>query len=160
MNEKNKNVVLILNDIRSVYNVGAIFRTADGAGVSKIYLVGVTPSPIDRFGRKRKDVAKTALGAEETVPFECAEEILPVISKLRANGFKIVAVEQDEKSVDYKKIKFSPKMALIFGNEVGGLPKNVLEKCDKIAEIPMKGNKESLNVSVAVGIILFRVLGI
>ncbi len=127
MKNTKQNIVLILHDIRSVYNVGAIFRTADAAGVSKIYLSGVTPLPIDRFGRKRKDFAKCALGAEENVAWEKMEEILTLISKLKKDGYKIIAVEQDKKSVDYKKIKIGEKTAIILGNEVAGLPKNILK---------------------------------
>ncbi len=150
--------VIILNDIRSVENVGAMFRTADAAGINKIYLTGYTPTPLDRFGRKRKDMAKSALGAEEFVAWEYKKTILPVISKLKKDGFQIIAIEQDEKSVDYRQVKLKNQNALIVGTEVTGIPKNILTKCDIIAEIPMKGKKESLNVSVALGVVLFGVL--
>ncbi|MFA6552680.1 MAG: TrmH family RNA methyltransferase [Candidatus Paceibacterota bacterium] len=153
------NTILILHDIRSVYNVGAIFRTADAAGVSKIYLTGLTPSPFDRFGRKRKDFAKTALGAEDSVPWEKKENIGDLIADLKKEKFKIVAVEQAGNSVDYKKIK-GQKLAIMLGNEVDGISAEILKKCDQTAEIPMKGKKESLNVSVATGIALFRILNI
>lgn len=152
--------ILILNDIRSVENVGAIFRTADAAGIDKIYLVGITPAPVDRFGRKRKDLAKSALGAEEYVAWEQVKTILPLIKKLKKDGFQIIAIEQDEKSVDYKKVKTKEKNAFMVGTEVTGIPKNVLKNCDVIVEIPMKGKKESLNVSVSLGIALFRMLEI
>jgi 23S rRNA (guanosine2251-2'-O)-methyltransferase len=148
---------LILNDIRSVENVGAMFRTADAAGIDKIYLVGTSPCPIDRFGRKRSDMAKSALGAEEFVPWEYKKTILPLLTQLKKGGFQIIAIEQDEKSVDYKKVKLSAKNAFIVGTEVSGIPKNILNKCDIIAEIPMNGKKESLNVSVALGVALFRI---
>ncbi|MBP9714969.1 MAG: TrmH family RNA methyltransferase [Candidatus Pacebacteria bacterium] len=150
--------ILILNDIRSVENVGAMFRTADAAGIDKIYLVGITPAPIDRFGRKRKDLAKSALGAEEFVSWEQAPKILPLLKKLKKDGFQIIAIEQDEKSIDYKKVKIKTKNAFIVGTEVTGIPKSVLAQCDVIAEIPMQGRKESLNVSVSLGIALFRML--
>ena len=152
--------VLVLPDIRSAHNVGAIFRTADAAGVSKLYLVGITPQPVDRFGRPRADVAKAALGAEATVVWEARATLVPLISKLKKEGYKIVAIEQSETSTDYKKVKLAGKVAFILGAEVEGLPKNVLAKCDIVAEIPMRGMKESLNVSVAAGIALFRMLGI
>ena len=152
--------IFILNNIRSVENVGAMFRTADAAGIDKIYLVGITPAPIDRFGRKRNDLAKSALGAEEFVPWEQVKNILPLIKKLKKEGFQIIAIEQDEKSVDYKKVKTKEKNAFIVGAEVEGIPKNVLSLCDVIAEISMKGKKESLNVSVSLGIALFRILNI
>ncbi len=152
--------ILILNDIRSIENVGAMFRTADAAGVDKIYLVGYTPAPIDRFGRKRGDLAKSALGAEEFVKWESKKSILPLLTKLKKDKFLVIAIEQDEKSVDYKKVKLGAKNAFIVGTEVTGIPKNILKKCDIIAEIPMKGQKESLNVSVATGVALFRILGL
>ncbi len=152
--------VLILQDIRSTENVGAMFRTADAAGIDKIYLTGYTPAPLDRFGRKRKDIAKSALGAEEFILWEQKKNIISLISKLKKEGFKIIAIEQDEKAIDYKKVKLTNKNAFIVGTEVTGIPKNILEKCDYVAEIPMRGKKESLNVSVACGIALFRILNI
>ncbi len=158
--KNNKENILILHDIRSVENVGAMFRTADAAGISKIYLTGYTPAPIDRFGRKRQDLAKSALGAEEFVLWEQKKWVSSVIGKLKIDGFHIVAIEQDEKSIDYKKVKLGNKNAFIVGAEVMGIPKSVLEKCDVIVEIPMHGKKESLNVSVALGIVLFRILNL
>lgn len=151
------NTILILPDIRSAINVGAIFRTADAVGVSKIYLIGTTPSPIDRFGRVQKDIAKSALGAETWVPWEYKEILLPIIKKLKKEGYTIIALEQDEKSLDYRKIKIKGNTAVILGPEVGGLNKNILKECDIIAEIPMYGKKESLNVSVATGVALFKI---
>ncbi len=158
--EYQKENILILHDIRSVENVGAMFRTSDAAGINKIYLTGYTPTPLDRFGRKRKDVAKSALGAEEFVPWEYKKNIKSLISNLKKLGFQIIAIEQDEKSVDYKKVKLKNKNAFLVGTEVTGIPKDVLEKCDVIAEIPMRGKKESLNVSVALGVALFKILKI
>ncbi len=152
--------ILILPDIRSAHNVGAIFRTADAVGIFKIYLVGVTPSPIDRFGRARADVAKAALGAEKTVVWETRAALAPLLARLKKDGYAIVAIEQSPKSVDYKKVKVVGNTAFIVGTEVTGLPESVLEKCDIIAEIPMVGSKESLNVSVATGVALFRMLNI
>jgi tRNA G18 (ribose-2'-O)-methylase SpoU len=157
-----------LPDIRSVENVGAIFRTADAVGIDKIYLTGYTPAPLDRFGKKRKDLAKSALGAEEFVKWEIKKGLPALIRRLRRDGYKIIAIEQDKKSIDYKKIStrggpaYGWKGGLVFivGTEVTGLPKNILNKCDIIAEIPMCGKKESLNVSVATGVALFRILNI
>lgn len=151
---------LILHNIRSVHNVGSIFRTADAAGVEKIYLTGFTPSPIDRFGRMRKDFAKSALGAEKTVLWEQKENIVPLLKKLKMERFFVVGVEQSPRAKDYKEICAESPLALVFGNEVSGLPQDVLAACDIVAEIPMRGKKESLNVSVAAGIALFRILDI
>lgn len=158
--KEKQNNVLLLHNIRSVENVGAMFRTADAAGIDKIYISGYTPAPLDRFGRKRSDMAKSALGAEEYVAWEYKKTIAPILSKLKREGFCVIAIEQDEKSVDYKKVRPRHKNAFIVGTEVTGIPKSILNKCDIIAEIPMKGKKESLNVSVALGVVLFRVLGI
>ena len=162
MNKKElkKEIVLILNEIRSTHNVGAIFRTADACGISKIYFIGTTPTPIDRFGRDRKDVAKTALGAEKTIPWEYFENIDQLLTKLKKDNFTIVAIEQSKNSVDYKNVRLENNSAIILGNEVEGVSEKVLNECDIIAEIPMLGKKESLNVSVATGVVLFRILGI
>ena len=150
-----KDVVLILDNIRSVHNVGSIFRTAETAGVVKIYCLGTTPTPLDRFSLKRKDFAKVALGAEDLVPWEYLEAGEVLLKKLKKDGFYIVALEQDAKSVNYRKIKCGKKVALIVGNEVGGVSGSLLKLSDEIAEIPMQGKKESLNVAVATGIMLY-----
>jgi tRNA G18 (ribose-2'-O)-methylase SpoU len=154
--------ILILHNIRSVENVGAMFRTADAAGIDKIYLTGYTPAPLDRFGRKRKDLAKSALGAEEFVAWEQKKNIFSLLTKLKMENFLIIGIEQDKKSIDYKTLQLRSGQgnAFIVGAEVTGVPKNVLEKCDVIVEIPMRGKKESLNVSVACGVVLFRILNI
>jgi len=155
-----KENVLILHDIRSTQNVGAMFRTADAAGIDKIYLTGYTPAPIDRFGKKRGDIAKAALGAEETVSWESKKSLPSLLTKLKKEKYQIIAIEQAANSINYKKIKLQDKNAFIMGTEVTGIPKNILSKCDIVAEIPMKGKKESLNVSVACGIALFRIFNI
>ena len=152
--------ILILYNIRSVENVGAIFRTADAVGINKIYLAGYTPAPFDRFGRKRKDIAKSALGAEKFMAWEYKKNIFPLLSNLKKDKYLIIGIEQDKKSIDYKKVKIKNKNVFIVGAEVTGIPKNILKKCDLIAEIPMHGKKESLNVSVALGVALFRMLGV
>jgi tRNA G18 (ribose-2'-O)-methylase SpoU len=150
--------ILILPDIRSAINVGAIFRTADAVGVDKIYLVGVTPRPTDQYGRVQKDIAKSALGAETWIKWEYKEKLFPLIKNLKKEGYEIVALEQSEESIDYRKYKKPTKFAFILGPEVTGLNKKILENCDKTLEIPMHGKKESLNVSVACGVALFRIL--
>ena len=154
----NTSSILILPDIRSAINVGAIFRTADAVGIDKIYLVGCTPRPTDQFGRIQKDIAKSALGAESWISWEYKKTLIPLIKSLKKDGYEIVALEQDEKSIDYRKYKKPTKLAFILGPEVTGLDKKILNICDKIVEIPMYGKKESLNVSVACGISLFKIL--
>lgn len=158
MDSKNSHSVLILPDIRSAINIGAIFRTADAVGISKIYLTGWTPRPTDKFGRIQKDIAKSALGAETWVPWEYKKTLIPLIIALKKDEYKIIAIEQDKRAVDYRKVKVGGKVAIIMGPEVLGLDKKILDKCDIIAQIPMYGKKESLNVSVACGISLFRIL--
>jgi len=155
-----KQAFLILYNIRSTYNVGAIFRTADACGISKIYLVGYTPAPIDQFGREDKSIAKTALGAEKNIAWEKVKTIAPLLAKLKKGGVQIIAIEQASNSIDYKKIKPKFPCAIILGEEVKGMTKTILDKCDVVAEIPMRGKKESLNVSVAGGVALFRILNI
>lgn len=150
--------ILILNNIRSTENVGAIFRTCDAAGIDKIYITGYTPAPLDRFGKKRNDIAKSALGAEETVPWEQKKSFSSLLSRLKKEGYQIIALEQYVKSIHYKKIKLGERNAFLVGNEVLGIDKKTLAKCDQIGEIPMKGKKESLNVSVSLGIFLYGVL--
>jgi tRNA G18 (ribose-2'-O)-methylase SpoU len=149
-------ISLILHNIRSAQNVGAIFRTADAAGVGKIYLTGYTSAPLDRFGRADGKIAKTALGAEKTIPWEPHKNPGVLIKKLKKEGVRIAAVEQSPDSVSYTKWKPCFPLALILGNEVRGIPKSLQRVCDEVVEIPMHGEKESLNVSVAVGIILFK----
>jgi len=129
---------------------------------------GITPEPLDRFGRIRPQLAKVALGAEKTVAWDAsarsARTTLKLFENLKNQGYKIYAVEQDKKAIPYYKLKpfdasqgeNKRKLAFIFGNEVRGLPKSILRKADKILDIPMHGKKESLNVAVAVGIILFN----
>ncbi len=146
-----KNIYLILHNIRSAYNVGSIFRTADAAGVGKIYLTGYTPSPLDN------KVKKTSLGAEKTVSWEKSGQIAPLLKKLKKSGILVVALEQSKKSIDYRKFKCRYPMALILGNEIKGLNKKILSYADKIIEIPMYGKKESLNVAVAAGIAIYKI---
>jgi tRNA G18 (ribose-2'-O)-methylase SpoU len=147
-------VSVILHDIRSSENVGSIFRTADGAGVEKIYLTGYTPAPLDRFRRKNAKLAKTALGAEGFVPWE-RTEITELMQALKKDNIRVIAVEQNLRAVPYRGLQKNGPTAFIFGNEVNGLPKDVLKATDAIIDIPMHGKKESLNVAVAAGIILY-----
>lgn len=158
--KNNKNVFVLLNDIRSVHNVGSIWRTANAAGVNKIFLSGYTPLPIDRFGRERRDFAKVALNSQKSVVWEYAENPVILVKRLKKEGFYIVATEQAKNSVDYKKVKIKKPVLFMVGNEVEGIPKKLQNLADIVAEIPMRGDKESLNVSVAFGVALFRMLGI
>lgn len=147
---------LIVHNVRSAYNVGSIFRTADGMGAKKIYLTGYSPFPFQEKNLyktpSQKMISKTALGAEKNICWEKNKNISRVIENLKKKNFQIVALEQSEKSVNFA--SFEPKfpIALIVGSEPRGLSGRVLEKCDAIIEIPMRGKKNSLNVGVALGI--------
>lgn len=147
---------VILDNIRSVHNVGSIFRTCDAAGVGKLYLCGTTPTPVDRFGRARKDLAKVALGAETTVAWEYMSDTREAIAKCKAEGVSVISVEQTDDAIDYTKLSTAGPVAFVFGNEVDGVSNDALSLCDAAVEIPMAGSKESLNVAVTVGIILFN----
>lgn len=150
-------MAVLLHNIRSAHNVGSIFRTADAVGVQKIYLSGYTPTPLDRFGRPHREVGKTALGAEHTIAWEYHTSPTALISRLKKKGWQIVGVEQDARAVDYRTYKMIGSTLFILGNEVRGISKGLRSKCDALVEIPMHGAKESLNVSVATGIVLFSV---
>jgi tRNA G18 (ribose-2'-O)-methylase SpoU len=149
---------LVINNIRSTYNVGAMFRTADAVGVEKVYLCGYTPSPTDRFGRTQPAIAKTALGAEQSVPWEHVDDVHTVIASLKREGVTVVALEQHERAVPYTEYKTKTPTALVVGEEVDGLPEDIIDRCDAVVDIPMHGSKESLNVSVAAGITLYTLI--
>ena len=160
-------MIVILHNIRSLHNVGSIFRTADAAGIEKIYLGGITPAPIDRFGKYRPQLTKVSLGAEKYVAWEKIGSTVRLIDKLKnpptGGGYKIFAIEQSKKSIPYYCIRRSSdtivnKIVLVLGNEIKGLPTSILKRADKILEIPMKGRKESLNVAVAFGVVAFSLI--
>lgn len=147
---------LILENIRSAYNVGAIFRTADGAGVSKIFLIGYTPAPLDRFGRVQPEIQKTSLGASESVPWEHRLDAQSVIKQLQSEGVAVVALEQTDEAVPLAAFTVPENVAYVVGNEVDGVGEESLRFSKQVVYIPMLGTKESLNVSVATGIILYH----
>ena len=154
--------VVVLDNLRSVYNVGSIFRTANAVGIEKIYLCGTTPTPLDKKGERRKDFAKVALGAEDTVKWEYVESTSECVKKLSEEKYFIIALEQDEKAIDYKEVSVEVKeiVAFVIGAEVVGISNDVLAQSNVIAEIPMLGTKESLNVTIAFGIAVYHILGI
>ena len=136
-----------------------MFRTADALSVSRIFLSGYTPTPLDKFGRPVKEIAKTALGAEKSIPSEYAKLPGGFIKRMKEMGAEIIGVEQDGRAVDYKTYTtrgHERPVLIVVGNEVLGMSKGLKEKCDTLIEIPMRGSKESLNVSVAFGVVLFR----
>jgi len=146
MKENKRLFYVICDNIRSLENIGSIFRTADALGVDKIFLCGISGKP------PHEKISKTALGAEKTVPFEYYRQTWRAVEKLKKEKFQIISLEQDKKSILYTKFKPNFPVALIVGNEVKGISKKILNKSDKIIYLPMQGKKESLNVSVAFGI--------
>lgn len=154
-------IILIAHNIRSTHNIGAIFRTAEGFGVSKIILSGYSPYPITEKDTRlphireklQSQIHKTALGAEELVSFEYTET--PPLDNLKQAGYAIIALEQNENSTPIQNYEPPAKVALLLGEEVNGIEPQLLEKCQDILEIPMYGKKESFNVSVATGIALY-----
>lgn len=145
-------VSVVLENIRSLYNVGSIFRTSDGALIEKLYLSGYTGYP------PRKEIDKTALGSVESVPWERIPNTFEIINGLRGAGYQIVSLEQTESSVPYNKAEYKFPLCLLVGNEVGGLSDAVASKSDLAIDIPMHGMKQSLNVSVAYGIAIYHII--
>src|SRR3989338_7734729 len=145
------NIYVICHNIRSRHNVGSIYRTADAAGVSKIFLCGITPTP------PHPNIEKVSLGAEKFVKWENRKETWRVIDELKKEGVEIISLEQAKGAISLNDLKSVKKsIALILGEELRGLPKTILKRSDKIVQIPMRGKKESLNVSVAFGIAVYK----
>lgn len=144
-------IVIILDDIRSLHNIGSVFRTSDAFLIEKIYLCGITATP------PNKEIHKTALGATDTVAWEYAKDVLEVISKLKDENTTVYAIEQVENAVfldNFQPIK-ETKYALVFGNEVYGVSQEAIKMCDGCIEIPQLGTKHSLNISVSAGIVVW-----
>lgn len=152
--EFKEKIIVITDNIRSAFNVGSIFRTADAAGVDKIYLCGITPTPIPERGVDR--VSKISLGAEKNIEWEKCNNTWRLIEKLKTEDFNIIGLELSNDAIDYKKFKPKFPTVLIIGNEVRGLSKNILSRVDTTIKLPMYGDKESLNVSVAFGIAVYK----
>lgn len=143
-----RHIVLLAHNVRSLWNVGAFFRTCDGLGIEKLFLTGYTGVP------PRKEISKTAIGAEHVIPWEHSRDPLPVVEKLKKQGWQIVSLELSKKSVDLVEFKPKNKVCLIAGHELEGVPEALLDLSDAVVQIPMRGTKESLNVAVAAGIAL------
>ncbi len=147
----NKDFYLIAHNIRSLYNIGTFFRTADALGISKIYLSGYSGQP------PQSGIAKVALGAENVVPWEHYKNISQLIKKLKKDGVKIVALELDKKAINYLDFKPEFPLALLLGNEVRGVSSSLLKTADDIIYLPMKGIKESLNVGIAMAVAAYQI---
>jgi 23S rRNA (guanosine2251-2'-O)-methyltransferase len=155
-------MIAVLHNIRSAHNVGSIFRTADAAGITKLFLCGITPAPIDPYGRPRSDISKVSLGAERSIAWESQPSTIATLEALRTEGYFLYALEQAPSSVSIYSYPFPVdrlnRFALVIGNEVDGLPEDVMRTSDAIVHIPMHGTKESLNVAVAFGICVYSLL--
>ncbi len=149
--EKNP-IVVVLDNVRSMHNVGAVFRTSDAFLIDKIYLCGITATP------PHKEIHKTAIGAENSVDWEYVKDSNELVAKLKEEGYQIVTIEQTEGSVLLNEFEIdqSQKYAIIMGNEVDGVQQSIIDQCDTCIEIPQSGTKHSLNVSVCTGIILWK----
>ena len=145
-------VSILLHDVRSLYNVGAFFRTADGVACERLYLSGITGRP------PKSAISKTALGADETVPWEHQPDARALVEQLRTQQYEIAAVETTVHSVDLFDWKARFPVCILFGHEVEGLPSSLLELCDTYVRIPMLGRKHSLNVATAGGVVLYELL--
>lgn len=147
-------IIIVLDDIRSAYNVGSIFRTADAFLVESIFLCGFTPAPPHR------EIQKTALGANVTVAWKYFQSIVEAVKELKSAGYRIAVVEQTENSVLLNEFsaQSGEKIALVFGNEIGGVSPEVVDASDVCIEIPQYGTKHSLNISVCAGIVLWDLL--
>jgi len=144
-------VYVVLNSIRSSYNVGSIFRSSDGAMIKKLYLCGYTPHP------PKKEILKTALGSQNSVDWEYIENAMDIISNLKSKGIKIIALEQTDSNIPYYKIQENEfPICIVVGNEVTGVDQKLIDLCDAAIEIPQYGIKQSLNVAVAYGISVFE----
>jgi tRNA G18 (ribose-2'-O)-methylase SpoU len=146
-------IIIILDNIRSLNNIGSVFRTADAFLIQKIYLCGITATP------PHKDIRKTALGATESVDWEYKKDTLEVVKELKQQGISIVAVEQAENAVMLNHFEVGPTetIALIFGNEVKGVSQDVVNASDTVLEIPQFGTKHSLNISVSAGVVVWDI---
>lgn len=144
-------IVLVAHNIRSLWNVGSFFRTADAFDVSKLYLTGYTATP------PRREISKTAIGAQDWIDWEYNKDPLEVIQNLREQGWKIVGLEIADNAIPASEYKSPDKVCLVVGHEVTGIPEEILGLCDDVIMIPMLGKKESLNVSVATGIALHAI---
>ena len=145
-------IVVVLDNVRSMHNVGAVFRTSDAFLIDKIYLCGITATP------PHKEIHKTAIGAENSVDWEYVKDSNELVTKLKEDGYQIVTIEQTEGSVLLNEFEVdqSQKYAIVMGNEVDGVQQSIIDQCDTCIEIPQSGTKHSLNVSVCTGIILWK----
>ncbi len=146
---------VLLCDVRSGHNVGAIFRTADAVGVETLYLGGITPHPIDRFGRPVPAILKTALGATESVSWKGVADVTSFLKEQKVSGVAIVVVELTLESVPLSTYVPPQQVCYVFGNEVTGVPSEVVALADTVVALPMRGIKESLNVAVTAGIVMY-----
>ena len=143
---------MIADNIRSLHNIGSLFRTSEAAGIEKLYLVGISGTP------PRKEIHKTAIGAEDNVPWEYHADILPLLKYFKSQQIPIVVLEHTDSSKSFQEIEYPFPLCLVIGNEVDGISEEVMDYADMAVDIPMFGMKQSLNVSVAYGIMLYELI--
>lgn len=152
LDRQRRKIFVIADNIRSLHNVGSIFRTSEAAGIEKLYLAGISGTP------PRKEISKTAIGAEKNVPWEYHADIIPLLEHFKSQHIPIVALEHTDSSKDFQSADYTFPLCLVIGNEVDGISEEVMDYIDMAVEIPMFGMKQSLNVSVAYGITLFELI--
>ncbi|MEA2077597.1 MAG: RNA methyltransferase [Candidatus Marinimicrobia bacterium] len=152
LGRKRREIYVIADNIRSLHNVGSLFRTSEAAGIEKLYLVGISGTP------PRKEISKTAIGAENNVPWEYHADIIPLLKYFKSENIPIIVLEHTNSSKDFQNVGYSFPLCLVVGNEVDGISEEVMDYADMAVEIPMFGMKQSLNVSVAYGIMLYELI--
>ncbi len=152
LDRERRQIHVIADNIRSLHNIGSLFRTSEAAGIEKLYLVGISGTP------PRKEISKTAIGAENNVPWEYHADMIPLLKYFKSQHVPIVVLEHTDSSKSFQKIKYSFPLCLVVGNEVDGISEEVMDYADMAVDIPMFGMKQSLNVSVAYGIMLYELI--
>lgn len=144
-------IIVVIDNVRSAYNVGSIFRTADGAGNCEIYICGISPTP------EHIKVGKTALGATKSVPWKYFKTTSQALDAIRKENIEIISIETGDNAIDYREYSYPQTVAIVLGHETDGVDANILKKSDRIVSIPMRGEKNSLNVASAAAIILYEI---
>lgn len=152
LDQERRKIYVIADNIRSLHNVGSLFRTSEAAGIEKLYLVGISGTP------PRKEISKTAIGAEENVPWEYHADIIPLLRFFKSQDIPIVVLEHTNSSQNFQRVDYSFPLCLVVGNEVDGISEAVMDYATIAVDIPMFGMKQSLNVSVAYGIMLYELI--
>ncbi len=152
VDRERRKIYVIADNIRSLHNVGSLFRTSEAAGIEKLYLIGISGRP------PRKEISKTAIGAENNVPWEYYADIIPLLKYFKSERIPIIVLEHTNSSINFQNIHYEFPLCLVVGNEVDGISEDVMDYADIAVDIPMFGMKQSLNVSVAYGVMLYELI--